>query len=133
MELIKTGISIPKDLMEKFDEVVRALGYDSRSKALRDAIQLFITTHSWRTGKGNVVGVFTIIYNHEVSGTEDELSDIQHKFLDIIISTLHIHLTENLCMQVIGLKGSVERAKQLYQEIAKVRGVINIQPVLFTI
>ncbi len=125
---IKTGVAVPRSVMEEFEELTNALGYKSRSRAFQDAIQLFITTHRWLRLGGYIVGCVVIIYNHEEHGAEEKLTDIQHKFSDVISAAMHVHLTDTYCMLVIALKGDAARIKELYSELCGVNGVMHIQP-----
>ncbi|MEM1983436.1 MAG: CopG family ribbon-helix-helix protein [Sulfolobales archaeon] len=125
---VKTGVSIPKNIMVEFEELTKILGYRSRSRAFQDAIQLFITTHRWVSLSGYLAGCAVLIYNHEEHGVEERLTDTQHKFLDVISAAMHIHLTTTYCMLVIALKGESSRIKDLYNELSSIKGVIHIQP-----
>ena len=51
MKLKRFGVSIPEDLLSKFDEIVLEKGYVGRSEAIRDAMRLYITRHSEETGQ----------------------------------------------------------------------------------
>ena len=133
MKSIKTGIAIPINLAKEFEKIMKALGYTSRSKAIRDAIQFFITIHRWSSTTGEVAGAILALYNHEEPGVEEKLTDIQHEYLDIIASTMHVHLTENLCMQIIAIRGDVSKVKALYQGIVSIKGVKYVQPALFSV
>jgi len=133
LKSIKTGIAIPINLAKEFESIMKALGYSSRSKAIRDAIQLFITIHKWSSTTGEVAGAILTLYDHEELGVEERLTDIQHEYLDIIASTMHVHLTRNLCMQIIAIKGDVSRVKALYQGVVGIKGVKYVQPALFSV
>ena len=130
MGSIKTGIAIPVDLAREFEKVMKALGYESRSKAIRDAIQHFITMHRWQSAEGSVVGALLVVYNH--GEAEEDLTDVQHEFLDIVTSAMHIHLTKELCLQIVAIRGHISRVKELYKKVANIRGVRYLQPAFFS-
>ncbi|MCG7854363.1 MAG: ribbon-helix-helix protein, CopG family, partial [Methanoregulaceae archaeon] len=46
-ELSRIGISLPKNLLDKFDEIITYRGYSSRSEGIRDAIRSYITYYKW--------------------------------------------------------------------------------------
>ncbi|MCX8185961.1 MAG: ribbon-helix-helix protein, CopG family [Sulfolobales archaeon] len=125
---VKTGVAVPRDIMEEFEDLAKKLGYRSRSRAFQDAVQLFITTHRWVGLSGLLAGCVVVIYNHEEHGVEERLTDIQHRFLDVISAAMHIHLTSTHCMLVITLRGDAGRVKDLYKELSGIRGVTHIQP-----
>jgi CopG family nickel-responsive transcriptional regulator len=124
MRIIKRfGVSIEDELLERFDEVIGKKGYNSRSEAIRDLIRDYIIKEKWETKDIKVAGTISIIYDHDIHGLVDKLLDIQHHFHDIIISTLHIHFDEKNCLEVLVIKGKVERIKKLYDEISSIKWV----------
>jgi len=102
---IKTGVSFPSELLESFDRVLREMGISSRSQGLQEAIRAFITANTWKlSGQENVAGVVLVHYFHDVKGLEEELTDVQHEYMDIIPSALHLHLTMDDCLLIIAVK-----------------------------
>ncbi|MEA3254806.1 MAG: ribbon-helix-helix protein, CopG family, partial [Candidatus Altiarchaeota archaeon] len=67
----RIGVSLPPGLLEKFDLMIRDMGYANRSEAIRDAVREYILKNELREGKGEGVGVISIIYNHDVRGVND--------------------------------------------------------------
>jgi len=128
---VKTGVALPEDVAHEFDEVLRSLGVTSRSQGVRMAIRNFIALNTWRVGgEANVVGVILVHYNHEKHDVDEILTDIQHEFLDVIVSSLHIHITKEECLQVIAVKGNVNSIRRLSEKISGVRGVLNVIPLI---
>jgi len=125
----KFGVYISKDLAKDLEECMKALGIESKSALIRDALRLFIVEHRWRTSR-NAIGIIGVIYNHNIKGSDELLTDIQHDFMDIIISTLHIHLSKEKCMLAIAVRGSASRIKQLIGRLESVRGVEITRPLL---
>jgi CopG family nickel-responsive transcriptional regulator len=126
-KVVKTGVAVPEGIMSEFEELIKTLGYRSRSRAFQDAIQLFIASNKWVRLSGRVAGCVVITYDHEEHDVEERLTDIQHEFLDVISATMHIHLSRKYCMLIIALRGDVEVIKKLYNELSSVRGITNIQ------
>ena len=126
----KTGIVIPSDLVGEVDRLVRDLGYTSRSRLVQDALRHYISTLAWRMEVGRAVGVLAVLYNHEVHGAEEKITDIQHEHLDTIISSLHIHLTRERCLQLVVVRGDIQKIKELHAKLNSVRGVISITPII---
>jgi CopG family nickel-responsive transcriptional regulator len=125
----KFGVYIPSDLIQELDAVMKGLGIENRSKLFQEALRLFIVENKWSIVK-NVTGSITILYNHEVGGVDEALTDAQHTFLDVIISTMHVHLDRERCMLIIAIKGSSERIKELLGKLHSIRGVMLIRHVL---
>jgi len=124
MGMIKRfGVSIEKDLLEVFDKIIEEKGYNSRSEAIRDIIRDYIVREKWNIKKEKVIGSISLVYEHDVYGLADKLTDIQHHYHDVIISTLHVHFDEKNCLEVILVRGKVEKIKKLYDELSSLKWV----------
>tara|TARA_B100001971_G_C17739869_1_gene310146 strand:- start:106 stop:513 length:408 start_codon:yes stop_codon:yes gene_type:complete len=126
-KVTRISISTPKETLEEFDEIVKEAGYD-RSKAIQQAMKNFITDHKWTTSKKkNVAGVVIFIYDHEITGLEETLTDIQHKYASLINSTLHLHLEKDECLQIVAVNGPSEKIQTLSQDILAKRGIKQLK------
>lgn len=124
--ITRIGVSLPKNLLDEFDAIIKVRGYSSRSEAIRDAIRSYITEYKWlESEKGEVVGVLVVIYDHNVRGVSDALISIQHNFAYLISSNMHIHLSEESCLEVIIVKGNMEDIKKLVDRVSALRGVLT--------
>ena len=131
-ETIRISMSLPKSLLEEFDQVVEEAGYEDRSKAIRAAMHNFVTESKWLNQKSSeVAGVLAMVYDHQIKGLDDSLTDIQHHHEDAIRSTMHIHLDKKNCLQIIAVRGEAEEIKRLSKELT-IRGVKQIKRVLMT-
>jgi len=80
--LERTCVSLPSDLLDRFDEIIEKRGYSSRSEALRDAIRNYIVNYEWMSEvQGERVGVISLVYEHDQRGLADELTEIQHRHM----------------------------------------------------
>ncbi|MFX1566710.1 MAG: nickel-responsive transcriptional regulator NikR [Promethearchaeota archaeon] len=123
----RISISLPPSLLEEFDAVITDIGYD-RSKAIQQAMRDFITECQWDADPiAGAVGTITIIYDHDVSGLESELTAIQHEHTDLITSTTHIHLDSHHCLLVIVVKGRAAEIKQLASNLQSLRGIHQLK------
>jgi len=127
----KFGVYVPEDLMIELSRCMQALGIKSRSVAVREALNLFILEHKWRYG-GKVTGVLGLVYDHEVNDVDEALTDIQHKYLQNVISALHIHLNERDCMLLLVVKGEASEIKNLLSELMNLKGVKLVRPLLLS-
>uniref|UniRef100_A0A7J2TK69 Putative nickel-responsive regulator n=1 Tax=Archaeoglobus fulgidus TaxID=2234 RepID=A0A7J2TK69_ARCFL len=124
--ITRIGVSLPKNLLDEFDEIIKVRGYSSRSEAIRDAIRNYISEYKWlESEKGEVVGVIVVLFDHTVKGVSDALISIQHAFANVISSDMHLHLSEDRCLEVIVVKGNMEEIKKLMDRISAVRGVLT--------
>ncbi len=127
-EITRIGVSLPKRLLDEFDSIIKTRGYSSRSEAIRDAIRNYIAEYKWlESEKGEVVGVINVVYDHNVKGVSDAIIDLQHEFLGNILSTLHVHLSKDQCLEVILVKGEMNEIKKLVDKISAMRGVLNVK------
>jgi CopG family nickel-responsive transcriptional regulator len=126
--ITRIGVSLPKNLLEEFDNIIRTRGYSSRSEAIRDAIRSYIMEYKWlEREEGEIVGVVYIIYDHTVKGVSDAIIDIQHEFLDVITTTLHVHLSKDYCLEMILVKGDMKKVKKLVDKAMTIKGVSNVK------
>ena len=122
MPLIRFGVSIEKDLLEKFDCFIKAKEYTNRSEAFRDLIRQELIQKQWK-GSQEIAGAITLIYNHHKRELVNKLMDIQHDFGRIIISAQHIHLDHDNCLEIIAVKGNPGQAQKLADSLKSVKGV----------
>jgi len=120
--LFRFGISLPKDLLEKFDRLIGQKSYSNRSEAFRDLIRQELVKEEWREA-GEVVGAVTLVYDHHKRELVNKLTDIQHDFQGTIISTQHIHLDHDNCLELIAVKGSAVNITKLADTLKSVKGV----------
>ncbi|MEM3475434.1 MAG: nickel-responsive transcriptional regulator NikR [Candidatus Bathyarchaeia archaeon] len=126
-KIIRAGVSFPSDLLEEFDRIIKRKGYKKRSKAICDAMRLYISNYKWEETKEEVIGVIALIYDHEVRGTTDALTELEHEHGKLIVSTMHIHLDEKNCLELIALKGLAKEIKFLADKLMSVRGVKQLK------
>ncbi|MFH0827604.1 MAG: nickel-responsive transcriptional regulator NikR [Candidatus Omnitrophota bacterium] len=121
-ELVRFGISLNGELSHKFDARLKKKGYSNRSEAIRDLIRQDLVEQEWRDGC-EVAGAITLIYDHHKRELVNKLMDIQHEFGDLIISSQHVHLDHNNCLEIIAVKGSPKEAQKLGDSLKSVKGV----------
>ena len=122
MGLVRFGVSLDKNLLEKFDKLIEQKNYTNRSEAFRDLIRQELVKKEWEAGE-EVAGTITIIYDHHQRELVTKLMDIQHEHGKNIISTQHIHLDHHNCMEIVAVRGSAKEAQKLADTLKAVRGV----------
>lgn len=127
-ELMRVGISLPENLLNKFDEIILQRGYSSRSEGVRDAIRSYIVNFEWMSDvQGERVGVITIVYSHSQRGLEDNLTEIQHEFGALIQSSLHVHLDHDNCLEVVVLRGEGQDVRKAAERMMSLKGVKHVK------
>lgn len=123
-KIVRVGVTFPPDLLNELDEVIAKMGYESRSKAIQDAVQLFVSEKKWlREEKANQTGILLMVYDHEVTGLEGELTEVQHEHSNVISSSMHIHVGERDCLEAIAVKGKAAEIRELSNELTTKKGV----------
>src|ERR1700726_94571 len=99
-ELSRIGVAIDSDLLDKFDKLIAGRGYANRSEAFRDLIRSELIEQSWQAKDTLVVGTVTLVYNHHVRMLSEKLTGLQHDHYHSVLSTLHVHLDHDNCLEV---------------------------------
>ena len=124
----RISFSAPPALLKQFGDSLRILGYTDRSKALQIAMRNFITEYAWtKEGERFGAGAILLTYDHESHGLQEALTDIQHEFRSVVNSTTHVHLDESRCLEIISVRGKMERIQALAKSIMRRRGVKQIK------
>ncbi|MEM1689628.1 MAG: nickel-responsive transcriptional regulator NikR [Candidatus Hadarchaeales archaeon] len=132
MNLERISLTIPSDLLKELDEFLEKSKYASRSEAIRDALRSFLIEQKLRKElEGEIVGVLAFLYDHEVKGISDELTDIQHESKSSIASSLHLHIDERNCLEVLLVCGKVKDINKLASRIESMRGVKQLKLIPF--
>lgn len=121
----RISISLPEDLHAELDLMVAERGFESRSQAINDMLRQSLVEHKRQTGNEVMVGTITILYNNATRGLQKTLADLQYRFLDEVISSLHVHLTDNQTMEVILVQGPAQQVQTIANEMITLRGVIT--------
>ena len=124
MELIeRVGVSLDKKLLTDFDKLIARKGYQSRSEAIRDLIRQQLSQEKVSDPKATAIAVVCMVYDHHSTQLMQKLTHLQHSHLLQTISSLHIHLDEHDCMEIIILKGRVSEINSTAEKILSTKGV----------
>ncbi len=120
----RIGVSLEPELLEDFDKLIDHQGYITRSEAIRDLIRSALAKDILKEDENAVIfGTITLFYNHHKGGVKDRLMDIQHEHHQKILSSIHVHLDIEQCLEVLIVNGSVKDVRQLSDELGSVKGV----------
>ncbi|MCE5308424.1 MAG: nickel-responsive transcriptional regulator NikR [Acidobacteriales bacterium] len=122
-ELSRIGVAIDTDLLEQFDELIARRGYTNRSEAFRDLIRGELVEEAWTKPDSPVVGTVTLVYDHHVRLLNERLTDMQHEHYDHVLSTLHVHLDHNNCLEVLVIKGKASEVRKIADSLISTKGV----------
>ena len=122
-KVTRFGVSIDTQLLSRFDKLIEKLGYQSRSEAFRDLIRERLVSEEWKGEKAVTVGILALVYSHDSRELTEILTRIQHKYLNIIVSSTHIHLDHHNCLEVIILKGQSQLIRKISDNLLATRNV----------
>ncbi len=121
-DLVRFGVSLEKSLLDKFDRFIRERNYTNRSEAFRDMIRQELIKKEWVEGD-DVAGAITLIYDHHRKDLLNKITDIQHNYQKLIISTQHIHLDHHNCLEIIAVRGNPSEVQRLMGLMKAIKGV----------
>ncbi|MEW9699732.1 nickel-responsive transcriptional regulator NikR [Paenibacillus sp. SI8] len=121
--LVRFGISMPQSLIEQYDRLIALQGYDNRSEAIRDLARKALLASSSMQPNETVAGTIVMVYDHHVSDLPITLTELQHDYHHEIISTMHIHLNHQQCLEILVVRGKVYQLRELQQRIQVLKGV----------
>ncbi len=121
--ITRFSTALELDLLAAFDQFITRHGYQNRSEAVRDLIRKNLVDEQWRSAQGTVVGVISLAYAHQQHKLQDHLTDLQHEDHDLILSTTHVHLDHDNCLEVVMVRGPATRVKTLADRLIALRGV----------
>lgn len=120
--LVRFGISTEKELLDKFDRLMKGKGYSNRSKAFSDLVRQELVKKEWEEGK-EVAGAITLIYDHHRRELVNTVISIQHDFQENIIANQHVHIDHDNCLEIMAVKGSPKEITELAGRLRAVKGV----------
>jgi CopG family transcriptional regulator, nickel-responsive regulator len=120
--LFRFGVSLDKALLDKFDRYIRERNYSNRSEAFRDLIRQELIKKEWQEDD-DVAGAITLIYDHHRKDLLNKITDLQHDFQSVIISTQHIHLDHDNCLEIVAVRGRPEEVIKLADMLKSIKGV----------
>jgi len=122
-KITRFGVSIEPDLLKKFDKIIKKEGYTNRSEAIRDLVRRDLIREENKDPNAESIGTLTMIYDHHTGNLTDKLLNLQHDHTKEILSTTHIHIDHNNCLEVLILKGKTGKIQKLADNIRSLKGI----------
>jgi len=132
MKLVRFGVSIEEDLLKRFDKLLKNQKYNNRSEALRDMIRSALVKEEW-SQEENIAGGIAYVYDHHQRQLVNKLMDVQHSYHDLIVSSQHVHLDHNHCIEIVMVRGSAKKVISLFHEMKSIKGIKHIDIIKSTI
>lgn len=122
-QLERIGVSLEKGLLTEFDKLIAKKGYQNRSEAIRDLIRQQLSEERLSDPKSETVAAIFMVYDHHATKLAEKLISIQHSHILQAISSLHVHLNEHDCLEIIVLRGRVGEIIRVGENILSMKGV----------
>jgi CopG family nickel-responsive transcriptional regulator len=116
------GVSLEEDMLIALDKLVIKNQYPNRSKAIRHLIKSTLVHESWDQNK-IVAGAIVIVYDHHKRELNNKLMTFQHDSHELILSTQHVHIEHDLCLETIAIKGRSLDLIKLADKIIGTKGI----------
>lgn len=125
-ELKRFGVSIEKELLKSFDRYIKNNDYGNRSEALRDLVRKALVEDRWLESRSSGAGAIILVYDHHQKELLEKIISIQHDLKEIIVSSLHVHIDHDNCLEVIIVRGKIEKIKRLESRLKSSKGVKHV-------
>ena len=122
--LVRISLSLEESLLEQLSWMVERDGYENRSEYIRDLIREQITRRQWISGE-EVIGTLSLTYNHHQRGLTEKLVDLQHHCPVHVLASTHIHLSHEICAEMIMIRGRGDEIEKLAGSMKRLKGVLK--------
>jgi CopG family nickel-responsive transcriptional regulator len=129
MKLERISLAIEPDLLGRFDQLLRRRKLGHRSEAVRDLIRGKLVEEE-SGGRGEAVASLTLVYDHEQRELSERLVAAGHHHHARVLSTMHVHLDETLCLEVMALRGKPAELRHFADHLIGLKGVKHGQLVI---
>ncbi|MCL2179122.1 MAG: nickel-responsive transcriptional regulator NikR [Proteobacteria bacterium] len=124
--LTRIGVSLENALLEQFDALIERRGYENRSEAIRDLLRKELVSDTWEGGDEGQERVASVllVFEHDASNLTQKLTHIQHGHHAHVVCSLHVHLDERFCLEVLVLRGNAQQVLSLGESLIATKGVV---------
>lgn len=120
----RVTISLDDKLLEEFDAYIERKGYENRSEAIRDLLRQRLEQDRLEENRAEyTVACLSYVYNHHQRELARRLTQTQHAHHDLVLSTLHVHLDRENCLEVTILQGKTADVRRLAEATVAETGV----------
>lgn len=122
MSVVRFGVSLDLETMQELDNYVSVNNFPNRSQAIRNLIEKYAVELKWHCDN-QVAGAIVIVYDHHKRNIDNEINEVQHEHHHLILSTQHVHLNHETCLETIAVKGKASELTGLADKIITLKGV----------
>lgn len=132
MSIERVSLAIESELLERLDQWVSSRGHRNRSEAVRDLIRARLISEAVDSPDADAIGSLTLLYDHSRRELSDRLVDTGHAHHHLVVSSMHVHLDEKNCLEVLALRGTAKELQDLAEHLGGLKGVEHYQLALST-
>jgi CopG family nickel-responsive transcriptional regulator len=129
-DLVRFSVSLEGDLLEQFDRYCQEGRFATRSEAIRQLLRETLTNHAWASDARDAAATLTLVYDHHRARLTEKLMELQHRHADLVVSTMHVHLNHDTCLEVIALRGKARALQEIAFELRGLKGIQKVQLVI---
>jgi len=122
-QTVRFGVSLDSGLLDQFDELIKRMGYENRSEAIRDLIRDKLAREQWQAPTEETFAVVVLTYSHPAMSVHKRLTEAQHRRYDRVVSVLHVHIDEENCLEVVVLRGPGQEIRAFGEGLISMRAV----------
>ncbi len=122
MKVKRFGVSLEEDILTDLDNLVKTSNFPNRSQAIRHLIKSSLVEDKVYRNQ-TVAGAIVIVYDHHKRELNSKLMNLQHDYHDLVLSTQHVHLDHDLCLETIAVKGKARMLTELADKIIGTKGI----------
>ncbi|MCX7018998.1 MAG: nickel-responsive transcriptional regulator NikR [bacterium] len=132
-EAARYTVSMDGRLLEQFDELIDKRGYANRSEAIRGLIRGALVEEQWSARPAaKVAATITLVYSHHAGGIANQVAHTQHHHCNLVVSSTHVHLDNDNCLEVVIVRGPSARVRKLAEELISLKGIKHGKAVFTT-
>ncbi len=124
MTLKRFGVSLEEEFLQELDAMVVKKKFPNRSQAIRFLIKKCSVKDKWTEDKP-VAGAIVMIYDHHKRDLLKESTSVQHDYHKVILSSQHVHLNHDICIETITVKGKSSVLQSLADRLFAIKGIIH--------
>ncbi len=121
--LVRFSVAIGGELLRRFDRYRETHRHPNRSEAVRGLMRDALIEEAVARDDSPAMGVVTMVYNHHAGRINERLTELQHRHIDSVVTTTHVHLDSERCLEVILLRGTTRLVRELADSLIGTKGV----------
>ena len=131
-DVVRFSVSLESDLLAQFDRFCVDAKFATRSEAIRQLLREKLAAAALADEAVEVAASLTVVYDHHKAKLTDRMIEIQHAHSGHVVSTMHVHLNHDLCMELIALRGPAAEIQELASELSGLKGIHHAKTFLVT-